>query len=169
MTNLQQFYVNNLKLFKVIAKKLVFNQQDREDVLQEVYIKLGSVTKEVAEPKQYLMQTVRNCCYNYRRDKAKTFYNRIIEFEATEDNENATDLFIDTKTPESCLMQYGPDQEVQWMLNLLTSGERQVISYQLQDLNYKDIAYKLGKDYNTIKTLSYLGIKKMQAYQESLK
>lgn len=63
MNNIQKYYITNIKLFKKIASKILFNSEDVEDVLQNLYISIYNVNKvDNNDYKKYLIMATKNQC-----------------------------------------------------------------------------------------------------------
>lgn len=72
---LQKYYIENIKLFRKIASKILFNSQDVEDILQNLYVSIANKNEILnTDYKKYLMMATKNQCLKSIRDNKKFQY-----------------------------------------------------------------------------------------------
>ena len=119
-----------------LARWLLGNAQDAEDVTQEAFLKayqhLDSLRGEEALP--WLLTIVRNECYDWlRRRRAK--------FCALSLHEMESDLVSEQMTPEEFVLDQISADKLRTAIEALPAEYREVIVLRgLEDLSYKQIA-----------------------------
>ncbi len=119
-----------------LARWLVRNDHDAEDVVQEAYLRAFKYFGGYrgGESRTWLLTIVRNSCYSWlQRNRARELSNSL-----DETNEEAT---VDYANPETRLLQEADAEMVREALAELPIEFREVmIMRELEELSYKDIA-----------------------------
>lgn len=143
--------------YKVLSKEIA------EDLTSETFItfvKIAKEQKEIENLKAFLYGIAKNIFLKYLKEK----YQSGIPFTEFEyDFENYADKYVEEieskETLEEIAMKFIPQ---------LPSKQRQVIQMRfIEKLSLKEIAEKLGKDMNYVKTTQKRGIANLKKYVES--
>ena len=119
-----------------LARWLVRNEQDAEDVVQEAYLRafksFGGYRG--GESRTWLLTIVRNCCYSWlQRNRVRELTDPIDEIEET--------LAHDSDDPEQLLLQDIDAHTVRASLAELPLEFREImIMRELEELSYKEIS-----------------------------
>lgn len=147
----EEVYHTYKKQMGYLAKSLLSNQQDAEDVVHDVFCKIASsrlsvitTAKNEADVRNYLLKSVKNACISMQRKKN-------IRADYTNEkhgikNELSDSEFLDTVCREI---------EYDGFLQILTSLDekyREVLYYHLVvGMSIKETAETVGKPPNTVK------------------
>ena len=119
-----------------LARWLVRNDHDAEDVVQEAYLRafkyFGGYRS--GEGRTWLLTIVRNSCYSWlQRNRARELTDSI--------DETQEDLALEFANPELLLLQHADAQMVRAALAELPIEFREVmVMRELEELSYKEIA-----------------------------
>ena len=119
-----------------LARWLVRNDHDAEDVVQEAYLRAFKYFGGYrgGEGRTWLLTIVRNSCYSWlQRNRARELTDSI--------DETQEDLALDFANPELLLLQAADAQMVRAALAELPIEFREVmVMRELEELSYKEIA-----------------------------
>lgn len=126
--------VNHCFRFILIKNK---NKEEAFDVVQEAFIKIWENCNkfDLLKAKSYLFSIANNIFLNVKKHEkvVRNFEN------------NATDLYIETETPESTLRQKEFKQKLEKAIANLTDSSREVfLLNRIEGKKYKEIAELLG-------------------------
>ena len=131
-------------LYKV-AFYILETQQDAEDAVQELYLKLWKnkdVLDGIKNPKAYAMTILRNLCLDRIRQSS-----RIAEEEPAEQNEASTDPYRQMDEKERL-------EKVLAAVKSLPERQREILILRtIQDLSFEEITERTGMNYLTIRVL----------------
>ncbi len=131
-------------LYKV-AFYILETQQDAEDAVQELYLKLWKnkdVLDGIKNPKAYAMTILRNLCLDRIRQSS-----RIAEEEPAEQNEGSTDPYRQMDEKERL-------EKVLAAVKSLPERQREILILRtIQDLSFEEITERTGMNYLTIRVL----------------
>ena len=119
-----------------LARWLVRDDQDAEDVVQEAYLRAFKFFGGYrgGDSRSWLLSIVRNTCYTWLQQ------NRSRELSEPIDD-NLDDVEISTENPETVLLQAADAQLVRQALEELPIEFREVlIMREMEDLSYKEIS-----------------------------
>ena len=119
-----------------LARWLVHNDHDAEDVVQEAYLRAFKYFGGYrgGEGRTWLLTIVRNSCYSWlQRNRARELTDSI--------DETQEDLALEFANPELLLLQHADAQMVRAALAELPIEFREVmVMRELEELSYKEIA-----------------------------
>ena len=119
-----------------LARWLVRNDHDAEDVVQEAYLRAFKYFGGYrgGEGRTWLLTIVRNSCYSWlQRNRARELTDSI--------DETQEDLALEFANPELLLLQHADAQMVRAALAELPIEFREVmVMRELEELSYKEIA-----------------------------
>lgn len=156
---LEEIYNKNFtKIYRFFYYK-VQSKEIAEDLTSESFIKFVSVLKsktDIISPERYLFGIVKLVFLQYLRNKYKAI--KSIPIEKEQDFGSYIDNFIEDidekKTPEEFAIEY---------INKLPKMQKIVLTLRLIDkLSLKEIADKLDKNMNYVKTTQKRGIKNLK-------
>jgi RNA polymerase sigma-70 factor (ECF subfamily) len=128
-----------------LARWLVRNDQDAEDVVQESFLKAykNQETFRGAEAKTWILSIVRNTAMDFlRRYKARA---------AVPLSDHSHDLEDHSPGPESALLEQSRREQVRAAIARLADEFREVIVLrEIEGLSYKEIAYVLSVPMGTV-------------------
>lgn len=128
-----------------IAFYLLESEQDAEDVLQDLYVKLWSrrdVLDSVENPKAYCFRLLKNSCIDHIREKS-----REIPGAADDNVPDDTDISAETESRDSL-------KRVTGLVGTLSAGQREVLRLKvIEDLSYEEISGITGMNYLTLRVL----------------
>ena len=131
-------------LYKV-AFYILETQQDAEDAVQELYLKLWKnkdVLDGIKNPKAYAMTILRNLCLDRIRQSS-----RIAEEEPAEQNEASTDPYRQMDEKERL-------EKVLAAVKSLPERQREILILRtIQGLSFEEITERTGMNYLTIRVL----------------
>ena len=133
-TYLYDMYAKSL--FGIIAT-LLKNPEDAQDALQEAFIKIWENCNkfDLLKAKSYLFSVAKNLFLN-----AKKHEKVVRNFE-----NNSTNLYIETETPESALREKEFKHKLEKAIGNLTDSSREVfLLNRIEGKKYKEIAELLG-------------------------
>src|SRR5437762_7276861 len=129
-----------------VARWLVRNVGDAEDVVQEAYLRAFQYSDGFrgGDARAWLLTIVRNTSYRWLR-KTRT-YDAVVQF----DEEIHTSR-IETSNPEQRLLQNADGRLVEKALSELSVRFRDIlILRELEELSYKEIAVVMGMPMGTV-------------------
>jgi len=154
LTDPQEFKAFFYDLFPVMvlfAKKYIPDEDDATDIVQESFLTLWEKKEEIKNEegvRYYLYTLVRNKCLNFiKHQKAKDNY----VFHEKEE----VDFFEATYMEQEVFLM------LREFIDALPSQTKNIMNLSLQGLSNKDIADRLNKSENTIKTLKKRAYKKL--------
>jgi len=128
-----------------LARWLIGNPEDAEDIVQEAYLRAFRhfATFEGGDARAWLLTIVRHTTYNwYRKHQARrpdTAFDEGLHTPARDDD------------PESLLLQHADTQMVERAISALPARYREVLVLrELQGLSYKEIASVAGLPIGTV-------------------
>ena len=139
------YYAHKNTLFYQ-AKKIVKNENDAEDVLQETFIKIAKNIKSIANIKSketlsFLIVVTKNTAYDYIRKTSKT-----IELPLSE-----TESFIDESALENLVNNIEYEQIVSVITSIPTPYNEVLYLHYVKDFSVKKTADILNKKTATVK------------------
>lgn len=158
-----------------IIYKMLKNEQDTLDVLQETYIKVFTKLEQFTYkgPDSFCAWTGRiavNMALDFLRKKKPVLFTEI----ERNDEDGMTEFEIEDPSlqfrPEIVYDRKETADIVEEMLNCLSEEQRVcILMYYLQDMSIKEIAQICNCSENTIKSRLYYGRRKICQQEESLK
>ena len=167
-------YQETYPSMKYYALKLVKNERDAEDIVQESYLKAWKYKdslKDYSKFDNWLSRIVANTATNYLK-KMKPDLFTDISYE-NEDGETGDfeieDVSTDTR-PEMAYSQKETSEMVEMLLGCLDDEQRICVIMRYQgEQKIKEIAEQLGVSENTVKSRLRYANKKMNAEAEEMK
>jgi RNA polymerase sigma-70 factor (ECF subfamily) len=141
-----------------LARWLVQNNEDAEDVVQEALLRAFKFFHGYrgGDSRTWLLTIVRNSCYSWlQRNRARELNEPI--------DESAEDLAVDSLSPESLLMKDVDVQLVREALSELPLEFREVmVMREMEELSYKEIALIADLPIGTVMSRLARGRKRLQ-------
>ena len=142
-----------------LARWLLHNEHDAEDVVQEAYLRaLKSFSGYYGgDSRSWLMTIVRNTCYTWlHKNRALRFSDPI--------EDKLDEVGLDFADPEMILLQIADSQMVRHALQELPVEFREVmVLREMEDLSYKEIADIVDVPIGTVMSRLARGRKRLQA------
>ncbi|MBR0300519.1 MAG: RNA polymerase sigma factor [Bacteroidales bacterium] len=142
------FHTQYLSLAEALYKVAFYileTQQEAEDAVQELYLKLWKnkdVLDGIKNPKAYAMTILRNLCLDRIRQSS-----RIAEEEPAEQNEGSTDPYRQMDEKERL-------EKVLAAVKSLPERQREILILRtIQGLSFEEITERTGMNYLTIRVL----------------
>ena len=151
----KQYLPHHQKLYR-IAYKLLGNQCDAEDMVQEAYLKLWNKREELAEirnPESFSVILLKNICFDYLRSTKKESETQDIEV-VSKSNETSLINEIEIKDELNCVKQLitqlpGKQQEVMKLRHLSECSIEEI--EQITGLNAINIRVLISRARKTIR------------------
>jgi len=146
LPNFEQAVLPHLDAAYNLARWLMRNEQDAQDVAQEAYLRAFRFFSGFrgGDARAWLLKIVRNTCYTWLHA------NRPLQ-EAAEFDENFFPPDSDAPNPEEVVLQNDSDTLVRKALEMLPSTSREVlILRELEGMSYKEIADITGIPIGTV-------------------
>ena len=138
---------------KSYITKVVKNQTDADDILQEVFIKIirnSDKVKQAKNMRHYIYGIVRNTVGDYFRNKKQSNGDAEIPDAVTEENEQ----FLNSTIADCCVKPF---------INQLPEKYKEaLILTEFQDISQKDLADKLNISYSGAKSRIQRGKEKLK-------
>jgi RNA polymerase sigma-70 factor (ECF subfamily) len=144
--NFEQAVLPHLDAAYNLARWLMRNEQDAQDVAQEAYLRAFRFFPGFrgGDARAWLMKIVRNTCYTWLHA------NRPLQ-DAAEFDENFFPPDSHAPNPEKIVLQNDSDTLVRKALEMLPSNSREVlILRELEGMSYKEIADITGMPVGTV-------------------
>lgn len=153
---LQTFIESYQKLVSHVVFRMVTNSHDREDLCQEVFIKVYQNLSEFkygCKISTWIARIAHNTCLNYLEKKRVPLLDDIISSE----EENVIDRFSDNSIlPDDYTETRELNQRVQDEINLLPPRIGVLLSlYHLEEMSYEEIAEITQQPMGTVKSYLY--------------
>ena len=166
-------YNNTYKEMKYLALKLVKNETDADDVLQEAYIKAWKNLYSLQQPERFqswMSSIVVNTAKNHLKKKNPYLFSQL----QSEDDGTAFEYQIADESienhPELAYSRKETAEMVNMLLDSLDDEQRICVLMRYQgDTKIKDIAAQLGISENTVKSRLRYANKNMNAKAEEMK
>lgn len=146
LLNFEQAVLPHLDAAYNLARWLMRNEQDAQDVAQEAYLRAFRFFAGFrgGDARAWLLKIVRNTCYSWLHA------NRPLQ-EATEFDENLLPPDSHALNPEEAVLQNDSNTQVRKALELLPPNYREVlILRELEGMSYKEIADITGVPAGTV-------------------
>ncbi len=153
---LQTFIESYQKLVSHVVFRMITNNHDREDLCQEVFIKvyqnLGGF-KHGCKISTWIARIAHNSCLNYLEKKRVPLLDDVISSE----EENVIDRFSDgSKAPDDYTETRELNERVQDEINLLPPRIGVLLAlYHLEEMSYEEIAEITQQPMGTVKSYLY--------------
>ena len=131
-----------------LARTLVRNEADAQDVLQDSFLRAFRHFRGFSgeSPRAWLLSIVRNVSFTFRKKQG-----RFGGFEAAEPDEQLEELVDDGPSPEHTLLQACDAQEVRAALARLPTQSREVLVLrEMEECSYREIASVLEVPIGTV-------------------
>ena len=153
---LQTFIESYQKLVSHVVFRMVVNSHDREDLCQEVFIKVYQNLSEFkygCKISTWIARIAHNTCLNYLEKKRVPLLDDIISSE----EENVINRFSDNSVlPDDYTETRELNQRVQDEINLLPPRIGVLLSlYHLEEMSYEEIAEITQQPMGTVKSYLY--------------
>ena len=127
-----------------LARWLVRNETDAEDVVQDAYVRalryFGNFRG--GDARAWVLMIVRNTCYRWLRKNRKP---------VTAFDEELHGVTVDASTPETILFQHADRELVELAMSRLPTRFREILVLrELEGLSYKEIAEATHKPIGTV-------------------
>ena len=142
-----------------LARWLVHNQDDAEDLVQEAYLRAFKFFSGYygGDSRAWLLTIVRNTCYTWLQQ------NRVLRL-ADPIEDKLDEVGLDFADPEMILLQSADSQVVRQALQELPVEFREVmVLREMEDLSYKEIADIVDVPIGTVMSRLARGRKRLQA------
>ena len=129
-----------------LARWLVGNSDDAEDVVQEAYVRAFQYSHGFrgGDARAWLLTIVRNTSYRWLR-KTRA-YERVAEFD-----EEIHSSGVETSNPEHLLLRKADGHLIEKALSVLPVRFREILVLrELEELSYKEIAVVMGMPMGTV-------------------
>jgi RNA polymerase sigma-70 factor (ECF subfamily) len=146
LPNFEQAVLPHLDAAYNLARWLMRNEQDAQDVAQEAYLRAFRFFPGFrgGDARAWLLKIVRNTCYTWLHA------NRPLQ-DAAEFDENVFPPDSHSPNPEEIVLQNDSDTLVRKALEMLPSNSREVlILRELEGMSYKEIADITGMPIGTV-------------------
>ena len=130
-----------------LARALLRNEHDAQDVVQEAYLRAWRhfAGFRGSDVRPWLLAIVRNCCWTWRRST------RLTKASLEYDEEAHTESADEQSSADSAALAAGARDELRVALGRLPREYREVLVLrELQDLSYKEIAAVTGAPIGTV-------------------
>lgn len=159
---------------KYFALKIVNNEAEAEDILQDAYIKAWNKIDTVEKPEalhSWLSVTIKRTAFNYLKKKKPSLFTDMVS--ENEDGDTFDYDVVDDSIESSPELSYSRKETaemVEMLLDSLTEEQRICVVMRYQgDTKIKDIAEQLGVSENTVKSRLRYANKNMNAKAEEMK
>ena len=128
-----------------LARWLVRNDQDAEDIVQESFLKAYKAQESFrgSEPKTWMLSIVRNTAMDFLR--------RVKSSGAVTLDDNAHEPEDHSPDPERALLEQSRREQVRQAISHLEAEFREVIVLrEMEGMSYKEIAFTLGIPMGTV-------------------
>lgn len=142
----EQTFLPHLDAAYNLARWIVTNDQDAEDMVQEAFLRAFKYFDGFHgdNARAWLLAIVRNVCYTWLRENRSELFNTSIQDDLFESDSEANN-------PETLLQHYLNQNLVQRVLKDLPLEFREIIILrELEDLSYKEIAQVAGIPIGTV-------------------
>jgi RNA polymerase sigma-70 factor (ECF subfamily) len=146
LPNFEQAVLPHLDAAYNLARWLMRNEQDAQDVAQEAYLRAFRFFPGFrgGDARAWLLKIVRNTCYSWLQA------NRPLQ-EATEFDENFLTPHSCAVNPEEAVLQNDSNTQLRKALEMLPPNYREVlILRELEEMSYKEIADITGMPAGTV-------------------
>ena len=141
-----------------LARWLVHNDHDAEDVVQEAYLRAFKFFSGYygGDGRAWLLTIVRNTCYAWLKK------NRLLQLaEPIEDN--VAEAGLDFADPERLFIQSVDSEKIRWaLLELPVDFREVVVMREMEGLSYKEIANIVDTPIGTVMSRLARGRKRLQ-------
>lgn len=163
--NIKNIIKNNQKNVKNIIR--LITKQDNEDIEQEVYIKVWQKSEEYREQgksKSWIGTIAKNFSKDYLKSSSKKLQDNI-----TEDENAVINIKDKSDNPESALLKKERQKRIIKAINSLKPKFKEVVMmYEIEGLNYEDIAQILNCPIGTVKSRLFNAKKELAILLEDL-
>jgi len=142
-----------------LARWLVHNQDDAEDIVQEAYLRAFKSFSGYygGDSRSWLLTIVRNTCYTWLQQ------NRLLR-SADPIDDKLDEIDLDVADPEMLLLQSADSKIVRDALQELPVEFREVmVMREMEELSYKEIANIIDVPMGTVMSRLARGRKRLQA------
>jgi len=142
----EQTFLPYLDVAYNLARWIVANNQDAEDMVQEAFLRAFKYFDGFHgdNARAWLLAIVRNVCYTWLRKNRSELFNTSLEEDLFDDES-------DVANPENLLQHYLNQNLVQRVLKDLPLEFREIIILrELEELSYKEIAQVAGIPLGTV-------------------
>ena len=146
VADFEQIVVPHLNAAYNLARWIMNNDQDAEDMVQEAYLRAYKYYAgfQGANSRSWLLKIVRNTCYTWLRQNRSGDQTVELEDELYESENEAFD-------PEALSQHQANDQMVRQAMQELPAEFREIIILrELEEMSYKEIASIIGIPIGTV-------------------
>ncbi len=157
----EQLYKQYYTFFRLVAFHITHNNDDAEEVVSEVFVKLWNQRNEIeiaTSVKAYITRSVQNAAINFvkKQTAAKKVTNSI-------DESDYCLLAWDSDYPLGQLYEKDVIEILKKNIRLLPEGCRKVyLMSRTREFTYNDIAEKLGISVNTVKMQMKIALSRLR-------
>ena len=165
MPNFDELYIRWYSRAKRFAATYVKSENDAEDIVQDVFIKLYEHPRAIDADFHvvgYLFTCIRNACLNYLRDKLmQTAATILFQDVYRQEMQLGFDALLQTET--NFHNEEDIDRALEEAISRLPEKCREIfVMSKLQGMRHADIAQQLGISVNTIETQMGIAYRKLR-------
>lgn len=145
------------------ARRIVDNDEDAQDVVQEAFMRLHNNFNTVKQPRAYLYRTVHNLALNKktRDEKVIPLY---VNPEDSDNRKDIEDFSSDIISPDEEIARIEAIEITREMVNKLNDRSRMLIHLKFNEgLSYKEISEKTGLTVSNVGFILHQALKELAA------
>jgi len=145
------------------ARRIVDNDEDAQDVVQEAFIRLHNNFETVRQPRAYLYRTVHNLALNkkIRDERVLPYY---VNLEGQDESKDIEEFSSDTISPDEEIVRVEAIEMTREIVNKLNDRSRMLIHLKFNEgLSYKEISEKTGLTVSNVGFILHQTLKELAA------
>jgi len=158
---MHQFILKYQRLVAVIVFRMVYNANDREEICQEIFLKIFAHIKEFqgsARIASWIGRIASNTCINHLRKKRLPLFDDIAG-----PGQSLENIAAFPPTPASLAEQSDASLDLQSEIDLLPAHYRLILTlFHVSEMSYEDIGRTLKMPAGTVKSHLFRARKKLR-------